>query len=246
MSFLDPVLNPLLGLQPVYIILIISLVITVIMTLLYKLLTNQKLMKVLKEDMKRLQKEVKELREHPERMAEAQKKMMAKNLEYMKHSMKPTLITMLPILLIIGWLSAHLSYQPLLPGEPFNVTVFAEGISNLTIEPGNLTVIGNETLEPVDNKFIWSLKGPEGNYTLGFSYGNVYAEKKILITDEFKYENPIENVKNSPIKQVEVSHKKLKPLGNFSIFGWRPGWLGIYIIISIITSMGLRKILKIH
>jgi len=246
MSFLDPVLNPLLGLQPIYVILIISLLITVVMTILYKLLTDQKLMKALKAEMKHLQKEVKELREHPERMAEAQKKMMQKNLEYMKHSMKPTLITMIPILLVIGWLSSHLSYYPLLPGQEFNVTVSAEGINNLTIEAGNLTIFGNKTLEPVNNKFIWILKGDKGLYTLGFSYGNVYAEKKVLITDEQKYENPIEKVKNSPIKQIEISNKKLKPLGDFSIFGWRPGWLGVYIIISIVTSMILRKLLKIH
>ena len=246
MAFLDPVLNPLLALQPIYVILIISLFITVIMTFLYKLLTDQNLMKMLKTEMKKLQKEVKELRHHPEKMAEAQKKMMQKNLEYMKHSMRPTLFTMIPILLVIGWLSSHLSFYPLLPGQEFNVTVTAEGLQNLTIEAGNLTVIQNLTLEPFDNQFIWTLKGDKGLHTLGFSYGNVYTEKNVLITDELKYEQPIEKVKNSPIKLIEIGNEKLKPLGNFSLFGWQPGWLGIYIIVSIISSMILRKALKIH
>jgi uncharacterized membrane protein (DUF106 family) len=246
MSFLDPVLNPLLALQPIYIILLISIVITVVMTLLYKLFTDQKLMKALKDEMKHLQKQVKEFRQHPEKMAEAQKKMMQKNMEYMRHSMKPTLITMLPIILIIGWLSSHLTYQPLLPGEEFNVTVFATGIPELTIEPGNLTVLGNLTKSTIDGSFRWALKGDRGEYNIGFSYGQVYAQKKVLITDELKYEQPIEKVKNSPVTLIEIGNKKLKPLGDFSLFGWQPGWLGIYIIISIATSMGLRKILDIH
>jgi uncharacterized membrane protein (DUF106 family) len=247
MSFLDPVLNPLLALQPIYVILIISLTITVIMTLLYKLLTDQKLMKALKQEMKHLQKEVKEFAHHPEKMAEAQKKMMQKNLEYMKHSMKPTLVTMIPILLLIGWLSSHLTFIPLLPGQAFNVTVTAEGLNNLTIEPGNLTVMQqNLTLEPIDNRFVWTLKGEEGEHTVGFSSGNVYAEKKVLLTTEQKYEQPIESIKNSPIKQVEISQEKLRPLGNFSVFGWKPGWLGVYIVVSIVTSMLLTKSLKIN
>ncbi|MBW2995124.1 TMCO1/EMC3 family protein [Candidatus Woesearchaeota archaeon] len=246
MAFLDPVLNPLLALQPIFVILIISLFITVVMTFLYKLLTDQKLMKALKDEMKYLQKQVKELRQHPEKMAETQKKMMKKNLEYMKHSMRPTLFTMIPILLVIGWLSSHLAFYPLLPGQEFSVTVTAEGVRNLTIEAGNLTVIQNLTQEPVDNQFKWTLKGDKGLHTLGFSYGNVYTEKEVLITDELKYENPIEKVKNSPIKLIEISNKKLRPLGNFSIFGWQPGWLGIYILISITASIILRKALKIH
>ena len=41
-------------------------------------------------------------------------------------------------------------------------------------------------------------------------------------------------------------NKKVKPLGNVSLFGWKPGWLGVYIIFSIIFSMVLRKLLKIH
>ena len=49
------------------------------------------------------------------------------------------------------------------------------------------------------------------------------------------------------IKKIEIGYNKLKPLGQkFSLFGWQPGWLGIYIILSIISSMALRKVLNIY
>lgn len=51
-----------------------------------------------------MQKELKELKDNPEKFMEAQKMMMEKNMQYMKHSMKPTLITFVPLILIFGWL----------------------------------------------------------------------------------------------------------------------------------------------
>jgi uncharacterized membrane protein (DUF106 family) len=247
MNFLDPVFNPLLALQPIYTILIVSVVLTALLTIAYKFLTNQKLMKELKTEMKSMQKQAKEFSSQPEKASEINKRMMEKNMEYMKQTMRSTLITMLPIILIIGWMSAHLSYDPLFPGQMFNVTVTAPGVSNLTIEAGNLTVIGNKTLAALDGKYVWQVKGDSvGEYVLGFTYGKVYTEKKILISNELNYEQPIEKVKNSPITLIEISHNKLKPLGDFSLFGWQPGWLGIYIIISIVVSTGLRKLMGIH
>lgn len=243
--FLDPVFNPLLGLQPIWVVIIISVGITALMTLIYKLFTDQNVMKTLKDDMKLLQKEVKEFSQHPEKMAESQKKMMAKNFEYMKHSMKPTLITMVPILLIIGWLSGHLSYVPLVPGQVFDINVTAD-ISNLTIEAKNITIFGNLTQNSADGKFSWELKGEKGEHIIGFSSGDTYAEKKILITDKQEYENPIQIVTNSKIKTITVGNNKLYPLGNFRLFGWKPTWLGVYIVISILASMALRKLFNIH
>jgi len=245
MSFLDPIFNPLLNLHPVLVIVIISLSITIIMTWAYKLFTNQHLMKSLKDEMKSLQNEAKEHSKNPEKAAEASKKMMEKNFEYMKHSMKPTLITMIPILLIIGWLSAHLSFNPLLPGELFQANTTAD-LTQLTLESKGLTILSNATQFSTDGKFSWNVKGDKGEYILGFSSNNTYAEKKILISDKQEYENPLELVKNSQIKTITIGNSKLRPFGSFSLFGWQPGWLGIYIIISIVSSMALRKAFNIH
>jgi uncharacterized membrane protein (DUF106 family) len=36
------------------------------------------------------------------------------------------------------------------------------------------------------------------------------------------------------------------PLGAFSLLGWHPGWLGTYIILSLIISLLLRKVMKVY
>src|SRR3989344_1965257 len=113
MAFLDPVLNPvlqpLLNASPFLGILILSFIVSLLITLSYKLFTNQQEMKRLKEEQKEYQKKMKELRSNPQEMMQIQKDSMKKNMEYMKHSLKATLFTMLPLLLIFGWMSAHLT-----------------------------------------------------------------------------------------------------------------------------------------
>ena len=65
---------------------------------------------------------MKQHKDNPQKLLEIQKNAMEKNLEYMKHSFKPMIFTMIPILLIFGWLNAHLAYEPIRPEELFGVT----------------------------------------------------------------------------------------------------------------------------
>lgn len=103
-NLLDALLGPLLNMPDPYGLLAISFMITGLITLAYKFMTDQELMKSLKEELKEIQKELKKLKDNPEKMMEVQKKAMEKNMKYMMHSMKPTLITFIPIIIIFGWL----------------------------------------------------------------------------------------------------------------------------------------------
>ena len=89
-------------------LLIICFLLTLITTLVYKFMTNQSLMKDLKDEMKQVQKDMKDLKSDPAKMVEAQKKAWDKNMKYMMHSFKPMIITFIPIILIFGWLSKNL------------------------------------------------------------------------------------------------------------------------------------------
>src|SRR4030043_2257506 len=106
-------------------ILIISFAITLIITLVYKFTTDQKKMKKLKEEMKGYQKKIKEVsKSNPKKAMEIQQQAMKQNMEYMKHSFKSTLYTFIPIIIIFGWLNAHMAYYPLEPNQPFTITAY--------------------------------------------------------------------------------------------------------------------------
>ena len=93
-------------LHPALAVAVIAIILTAIVTLIYKLLTNQEEMRQMKEELKTLQKEIREQRKNPEKMMELQKLAMEKNMAYMKHSMWPTFITLIPLLMVFGWIRA--------------------------------------------------------------------------------------------------------------------------------------------
>ena len=255
MSFLDPVLNPvlqpLLNSSPLLLIILVSFVISLIITVVYKLMTDQNEMKRLKEQQKEFQKRLKELRSNPEEMMKVQKEAMKANMDYMKHSLKSTLVTMLPIILIFSWMAGHLSFEPIYPGETYSVTAtFAKGVTGdaeLVADDG--TELLSDAKQPISNGEIsWRMKSSDGDHTLTIKSGEVSQQKKVLITKDLKYEEAISMFKNSDIEKITINYNKLKPLGGFTVplVNWQPGWLGLYIICSIVFSLGLRKLLKVY
>ena len=263
MVFLDPVLNPLmkplLALGPLWAVVVLSFLISVIIVLVYKFFTKQDEMKRLKEQQKEFQKRMKELRSNPDEMMKVQKEAMKANMEYMKHSFKATLITMLPVILIFGWMNAHLAYEPIYPGETYSVTaMFNEGVSGeaelIFDEGSNLAVDKNigktsEVKQKINSGATWYVESTAGEHFLTVKFNEIEQSKKVLVTTELKYEEPISVFGDSGIKQIRINNNKLRPLGpNFTVplFNWQPGWLGIYIILSIVFSIVLRKLLKVY
>jgi len=243
---LSPVFDPLLSLPMLWVVVIMALIITFLITLIYKFTTNQNLMKELKNEMKELQKEMKELKSNPQKMMEVQKKAMQTNMKYMSHSMRSMLFTFIPIILIFGWMNSHLAYEPILPGQEFTTSVLfydnVKGGVKLTI-PEGISASGklDKTIE--DTAIKWVLKGNEGEYLLEYNINGKGYTKELLITKEQSYAKPIKIVKDKTVRQISIDNNKMKVL---NLFGWKLGWLGSYIILSIIFSMVLRKLFKVY
>ena len=257
-NLLDPVFAPLLKLGVFWTVVILSIFVSLIITVIYKFMTDQNLMKQLKQEMKEFKKQMKELKSHPEKMMEVQKKAMRTNSKYMMQSMKSTLITFIPIILIFGWMNANIAYAPLLPDQEFTVGVtfkksaFASGEIKLEV-PEGIEFTGDRTKEIVNNKATWVLKGEAGEYinenAIKFTFNDNVEYKDLIITSEQRYVPPIKSVRNSPLKTIKVNHEPKRVVtlfGEFSFIGYKGGWLGTYIILSIITSILLRKVLKVY
>lgn len=247
-KILDPVFRPLLDLGYLWTIVILSFILTLLITLVYKFATNQVLMKKLKAEMKGLQKEAKALRDNPKKAMVHQKKLMEKNMQYMKHSLKPTLYTFIPIIIIFGWLNANLAYYPITPDTEFDVSVYFKegsyGEISLVLENTPELILLSDAVQEVGSDYStsWTLIGVEGDYLLNFKFGNREYNKDLIISDE-KYAPPEEVIKNSEISKIKIQNKKVRPFGRF--LGLNPGWLGAYILLSLLFSFSLRKILKI-
>ncbi len=258
-SFLDPVLNPLLKLEPLFAIIVISVVLSAIITILYKYLTDQTLMKSLREQLKHYQQQMKEHKKEPEKMMEIQKKSMEVNMKYMMQSFKPMLFTFIPIILIFGWINAHLAYMPIMPGQEFTTTMElgSEITGNVTIiPPENIDILGNKEQEiktEIDDGWLWdseksiatwNLKAKqEGEYLLEYKYGEKTYKKDVIVTKTSNYAEITKFVNDDNVKSININNEKMKPL---KIGGFGIGWIWTYILFSIVTNLLLKKLLKIH
>lgn len=235
------------NLTPLLSITIIAFVITLFTSLVYKFVTDQELMKSLRAEMKELQKAMKEHKDTPEQLMKIQKVSMEKNMELMRHSMKPTFFTAIPIILLFGWLNAHIAFYPIMPDVPFEVSAeFKDGITGsvvLDVQPEGLEILSDPTQVIGDtNKARWELSGREGEYTLEYTYEGETHTQPLLISSEREYKPPLMKVKSQYIKSIHIANEKVKPL---DFVGLQWGWIGPYIIISIIFSTVIRKTLKI-
>ncbi|MBI2141234.1 DUF106 domain-containing protein [Candidatus Woesearchaeota archaeon] len=253
MGWLD-FLNIVLNLPPLAAIFVISVLVSAITTVVYKYTTNQKMLKEIKDEVKGMQAEIRTTKE-PGRAAQLQKDMMKRSMQQMNSSWKSMLVTIVPLFLLFGWMQTHLAYNPINQGEEFTATAyFAQGTE------GNITITATEGLniltEPVQEikggEATWSLKGEkEGTYGLSYRFGDELYTQNVIVTGEFRYENPVlaksKGIKkDSKVERVVIGLKPMQPFGDVALLGWKPGWLATYIIFSIAASMLLRKWLKVY
>ena len=85
-------------------IIILSLIVTVFITVVTYFMTDRVRMKEIKTKQKALRAEIKKYKHDPTKMMELNKQMMEDMPEQLKHSFKPMLVTIIPLLILLGWL----------------------------------------------------------------------------------------------------------------------------------------------
>lgn len=271
-SLLNPVFSPLLILPYWLGIIILAFLISLLVVVIYKKFTDQTMMKSLKEQLKQYQTEIKSNKSNPSKALQLQKQAMEVNMKYMMQSMKPTLITFLPIIIIFGWLNTHIAFMPLVAGQQFEVEAILNAMplnaQNLVVQlevPAAMKLLSSQNQSPTlknEKELVvsYNLSSDAGTYALIFtvmdSTNNVTSApnkdiytKDVLIVNRSSQKNylpPVSTYKDRQIKSVIVKNQPVKPLGTISLFGWQPGWLGVYIISSILFSILLRKLFKVY
>lgn len=90
--------------NPISSILILSLLATIFITIVNFFMVDRTKMKEIKEKQKALRQEVKKYKDNPQKMMEFNKQMIEGMPEQLKHSLKPMIITTIPMLILFVWL----------------------------------------------------------------------------------------------------------------------------------------------
>lgn len=94
----------LIPLYPRSSIIILSLIATLFITIVNFFMVDKTRMKEIKEKQKRLREEMKKFKDNPEKVLEINKQMMEDMPEQLRHSFKPMLVTLVPLLILFTWL----------------------------------------------------------------------------------------------------------------------------------------------
>jgi uncharacterized membrane protein (DUF106 family) len=251
MSFVDPALDWLLILNPLIATLIISVILAVLTTLVYKFASNQKKIKELKDKQKELQKKMKTIpKDQPEKMMGINSQMMKLSGPLMKESFKSTIWTIIPSILILTWMATNIAFAGIAPEQTFMITAeFNEGVTgDITLEaiPGGLEFITGATQSIVDSKAYWELKSPkEETYSLLFKFRETEVNANLIISEKWEYEEPELLIKESGLKKIIIGNEKIRPFNGIPVLGGL-NWLWSYILLTMAFSMILRKVLKVY
>jgi len=113
-DFFNSIFGGLINYNPLYGLLLISFLITLIITLVYKFMTNQKELKEIQDKTKEIREQMKLHKDNQPKMSELQKQSLEISMGSFKHQFKPMIITLLPILIIFGWLrETYVGYNSL-------------------------------------------------------------------------------------------------------------------------------------
>lgn len=254
MALLDPVFGWVLNFHPFVAIFILATVVTLISNLIYKFTTNQREMKDLKQRIEKFRKEIKDSRDNPKKMMKLNQEAMTVNMEYMKRSLKPMLFTFLPIIIIFTWMNGNFLYEQLPAGEPLIVKAYVNDGFSGSLVLSSMTLETQELTSPITtdaegrNVAAFALQGSAGvhNFTIAYNgedYGNsgtvVFGENPTVTT--FVGKGPVEKQSG-----IVVEYPRVRPLGSFHVGSWYPGWIFVYIVLSIVLSMTTRKLMKIY
>ena len=112
----------LIKLSPLYFILFISFLVSIISTLIYIHTTNQSEMRYIKKEIDKLIKDLKRYKDNPLVVSQIQKEISNKNMQVLSYTIVPNLITIMPLFIFFGWL--RFVFQNITPIELSPIFIF--------------------------------------------------------------------------------------------------------------------------
>lgn len=108
----DPTLGALLDWNVTLGLIIMTLILNLITTIIHKNVTDQDMLKRIKEEQKLVNEEMKLYKDNPDKTLELSKKSMELAFKTFPISMRPVVYTAIPFILLFRWITAYFSEKP--------------------------------------------------------------------------------------------------------------------------------------
>ncbi len=255
------------GTHPVLPLLIVSIVAGVVMLLIFGKTSNQRRIAETKDKLKAYIMEMWIFRNDTRVMFAAIGNVIANNLRYLRHSLKPLLFLILPVLLIMVQLGIRYGNAGVEPGGFAVVAVKLDGSARPTEidvrldTPFSLRVTSPPLRIDSAGEIDWSVQGlipgthelviqtPSGPVTKEFVVSGHPGVRKVGAVRAragtwaaFLYPSEAPLPRDSAVKTIEVRY----PPGDLSLFGIELHWLLVFFVVSVAAGFALKGVFGIE
>jgi uncharacterized membrane protein (DUF106 family) len=257
------VYTPFLFTSPLAIVIVLSIVIGLLMIVLFGYTSDQKAIKVAKDQLKAHLLAVRLFRDQLPVVMGSYGKILRGTGRYLKLAFKPLLYVIIPITLLIVQVDRYLGTTPVPTNAPFLLTAHTTGsdaLNDVKLElPPEITMTAPPVHIPAENEIVWRLAGTkDGKYEVKVAASGQSVNKTVSVGSDLPRISPVrlrgqfwermfssaESAlpENSPVDSIAINY----PERNIEIVGYGMNWIWMFFILSMIAGFIFKEILGIQ
>ena len=264
-SIFDLIFAPFSNMAPVWAISVISLVTGVVMLIIFRYTSNQDGIKGAKEKIKGYLLEVRLFNHDLQQMLKSQKKILSTNLTYMRYSVTPMLVMIIPVIFILVQLDSRYAFRPFNAGEKAVISLKLDDGVSINEADVELKLPEGVKLDAMplrienENEIDWRvIVEKEGNYELIFNVrGKSYTKKLSALPvlgrvgatiEKVNYEHLLLTPAETPlssesaVQEIRIDYPEMKLM----FWGVDVHWLIVFFVLSIISAFGLKGVFGVQ
>jgi hypothetical protein len=254
----------LTGLSPVVTLTLLGLVVAIATLLVFRRFSDQAQLARTKNAIKARLLEVWLFRDDMWTVLSAQARLLGLNARYLRLTLKPMAVLLVPTMLLLAALDPWFGLRPLRPGESATLSVRVEDPSwleqPLQVTPDQAIVVETPPLRiPTANEIAWRIRArSSGAHTVRIDVGPARVEKQVVVGDGLARVSSsrwdsvlwqaVLNPRESPlasgpgVTRVEVHHAER----SIEVLGWPTHWLVFLFLATVAFVFALKRRLGVE
>ncbi|MFQ5741200.1 MAG: hypothetical protein ACE5JX_19530 [Acidobacteriota bacterium] len=231
------------------------------MLLIFRYTSDQRAIRKTKEEIKAHLLAVRLFQDHLDVVLKTQLRLLLCTLTYMKHSLRPLAVMIVPILLIMIQLDTRLGHRPVAPGESVLITAVvrdSESLFKTELEmPRGLSLAAPPVRIPERKEVTWKVRVEEpGTYEARVVVGDESFAKQLTVANSVVRlsttrlqaslwgevlhpgESPLPV--EAPVESIEVKY----PVRRIGLVLFKAHWLVPFFGFSLLSGLALKGVLR--
>jgi hypothetical protein len=257
----DVLLRPFQSLDPLYGLLVVSVLTGLLMVLVFRYTSNQRAIKAAKDRLKAHLLALWLFQDQLSVVFQTHRRLLATTAAYMKQSLLPLAVLFLPLVIILVQLELRLGQQPLQPGESFLLKAHLTDSTqlmetSLRLPPG--LALAAPPLRIVEQKEIdWKITAKQsGTFQVDVVVGQRDFAKQVIAADSLvrlsprrvragvlgAFLNPGEPLlpSDGPVESIEVRYRPRQ----VAVGPWQMHWLIPFLVFSLVSAFSVKGVLR--